>query len=364
VKTALILTTINVPTVLSLYRAHDPDVRFFVAFDKKTPPEAYSFCRQIPNLHAGLFEYSFACSDLIGWNTISRRNIALLEALKWGAELIVSCDDDNISLEYLYFHHFQKLFEHHEPFRLRDGLRLPVPAGANTGVPVNFDGIMARPHYGKWFDPGSLCFPTDGKPVVQRGFPQQLKPETKFAPVTDAKIGVAQGMILGDPDTSAIDRISRHPQVHQVSELLRSGLVTDPRETYAPLNSQNVAFVRQLAPCFFMVPSFGRYDDIYASLVAQRVMREWGYFVHYGQPFVWQERNIHNLLADLRKEQWGAERILDFAAWLDGFVLPKQVPAVEAMKILFTNLPDWMPEKGKLQELALAWCSDIEGVMK
>jgi hypothetical protein len=34
------------------------------------------------------------------------------------------------------------------------------------------------------------------------------------------------------------------------------------------------------------------------------------------------------------------------------------------MKIFFTNLPDWMPERGKLQELTLAWCSDIEGVMK
>ena len=98
-------------------------------------------------------------------------------------------------------------------------------------------------------------------------------------------------MILGDPDTSAVDRISRHPTVHQVSELLRAGIVTDPRECYAPLNSQNIAFVRELAPCFLMVPVFGRYDDIYASLLAQRVMREHNFHVHFGQPFVWQQRN-------------------------------------------------------------------------
>jgi hypothetical protein len=347
-KTALILTTINIPTVLSLYRAHDPDVRFFVAMDKKTPGEAYQFCNRLPNCvpivdgNVDLVTFrdrgGYACSDLIGWNTISRRNIALLEALKWGADVIVSIDDDNIPLDTCYFWHYEC---------------------ASLASP--FNGIQAK---SVWFDPGSLCFPADGKPVVQRGFPQQLPSWTKFAPVTGAKIGVAQGMILGDPDTSAVDRISRHPQVHQVSELLCAGIVTDPRETYAPLNSQNIAFIRELAPCFLMVPAFDRYDDIYAGLVAQRVMRASGHYVHFGMPFVWQQRNAHNLLADLRKEQWGAEHILDFAFWLDGFTLPKQVSAVEAMKIFFTNLPDWMPERGKLQELALAWCSDIEGVMK
>lgn len=355
-KTALILTTINVPTVLSLYRAHDPDVRFFVAVDRKTPEEAFNFCTyDVNNVRVCYLgeQEQYACSDLIGWNVIARRNIALLEALEWGAELIVSVDDDNMPLDSDYFARFQAPLCD-TPFS---------PAGS-------WSGIQAK---ATWFDPGSLCFPTDGKPVVQRGFPQQPgKVETAFAPVTGAKIGVAQGMILGDPDTSAVDRISRHPQVHQVSEILRAGIVTDPRETYAPLNSQNIAFIRELAPCFFMVPAFGRYDDIMAGLVAQRVMRERGLHVHYGQPFVWQQRNPHDLLKDLKAEQWGAEHILDFTSWLDGFVLPAsegqygpiKIRAVDAMKIFFTNLPDWMPDRGKLQELALAWCSDIEGVMK
>jgi Reversibly glycosylated polypeptide len=350
-QTALILTTINIPTVLSLYRAHDPDVRFFVAVDKKTPPEAWSFLEQFENLelvYGGAGQY--ACSDLIGWNQIARRNIALLEALEWGADVIVSIDDDNIPLDPDYFCCFRNILN--QEFLDANCFLVRRP----------FNGIQAK---ATWFDPGSLCFPTDGKPVVQRGFPQQLeRVETKFAPVTSVKIGVAQGMILGNPDTSGVDRLSRHPQVHQVSELLRSGVVTDPRETYAPLNSQNIAFTRDVAPCFLMVPAFGRYDDIYASLIAQRVMREHDLFVHYGQPFVWQQRNPHDLLKDLKAEQWGAEHILDFTAWLDGFILPKKVPAVEAMKILFTNLPDWMPERGKLQELALAWCSDCESVMK
>ena len=37
---------------------------------------------------------------LTGWNTDRRRNFALLEALKWGADLIVSVDDDMIPMNW------------------------------------------------------------------------------------------------------------------------------------------------------------------------------------------------------------------------------------------------------------------------
>lgn len=335
-KTALILTTINVPTVLSLYRAHDPDVRFFVAFDKKTHKEAYDFVETLSNAECTDYGYTWKCHNLIGHNTIARRNLALLAALEWGADVIVSIDDDNIPLARHYFWDYY------------DKLRAPM------GL---FNGIQAK---ATWFDPGSLCFPTDGKPVVQRGFPQQIKTWTKFAPVTNAKIGVAQGMILGDPDTSGVDRLSRHPQVHQVSELLRAGIVTDPRETYAPLNSQNIAFIRELAPAFLMVPSYKRGDDIYAGLVAQRIMRSKGYYVHYGQPFVLQERNPHDLLKDIAAEQWASEHILEFAAWLDAF--QDQDDVIGMLRVMATNLPKFIPSG--TQELWLAWLDDCEKVMK
>ncbi len=197
--------------------------------------------------------------------------------------------------------------------------------------------------------------------ACQRGYPQHLPPfPTTLHPVVDAQIGVAQGMILGDPDTSAIDRISKRPETHQLSELLRAGVITDPRDrTYAPLNSQNTAFLRELAPCFLMVPSYGRYDDIYASLVAQRVMRERGLCVHYGQPFVWQERNPHNLLKDLAQEQWGAEHIIEFAAWLDSF--NGVADAIPFLRLMATNLPSFIPPA--TQELWLAWLDDCEKVL-
>jgi hypothetical protein len=332
-KTALITTTVNIPTVLSLYRRLDPDVRFFVAveYDTRGGDDIQDWISELPNAQFVLGG-EYKCSDLIGWKTIARRNVALLAALEWGADVIISVDDDNIPIEFDYFSQFEARF---------------IMSGEWNSIKLST----------KWFDPASLVFPR----VVQRGFPQHApRYETKCVPVTDVKIGVAQGMILGDPDTSAVDRISQHPEVHQVSELLRAGIVTDPRECYAPLNSQNLAFVRELAPCFLMVPAFQRHDDIYAGLVAQRVMRELGYCVHYGQPFAYQQRNPHNLLADLRNEQWGAEHILELASWLDGFL--GQTDVIGFLRVMATNLPKFIPSG--TQELWLAWLEDCSKVLK
>jgi hypothetical protein len=356
-KTALILTTINVPTVLALYRRLDPSVRFFVACDEKTPKAAYGFCASIPDCEAyspdRQKELGWECSPLLGWNTIARRNIALLEALKWGAELIVSVDDDNLPMDNSYFMSYFELFDDKAYFY--DPSTPPIMWNRPwSGLAVGGSG---------WFDPGQLQFPTSGVPVCQRGFPQQFLGLQSFEPVVDARIGVAQGAILGDPDTSAIDRISRHPAVHQVSEVLRAGVVSDPSATWAPLNAQNIAFLRELAPCFLMVPQFGRYDDIFAGLLAQRVMRERNLYVHYGRPFVWQQRNSHDLVKDLKAELWGMEHAVEFADWLARETFAVNLSPLEMTQLLWKiekmlrHLPDGVAELGE------AWCRDCERAM-
>lgn len=339
-KTALICTTINVPTVLNLYRAHDPDVRFFVAMDKKTPKAAHAFVNAMDNA-VGVAEGSvyWKCSELIGWNTISRRNIALLEALKWGADVIVVIDDDNIPICRSdapgYFYYFDQLFAD-EPINC-------IQATSPTG----------------WFDVGQLLDPV----APHRGFPYTRRSEAVFSPIVNGRVGVAAGICLGDPDIDATTRIVAGPRVHRVSELLRAGIVVDPRQTWTVFNSQNTALVRELAPAFFMVPQWGRYDDIFGSLVVQRLMRERAQVVHFGQPYVWQQRNSHDFLRDLRAEQFGAECILDFTTWLESFTFTGKEAVADCMRIFFTNLPDWMPERGKIQEMVLAFCDDAESVL-
>jgi hypothetical protein len=288
-KIALVTTTINVPDVLKLYQQCNESVRVVVAMDRKSVdprPDLGQFVWLTP-----IKQEAWKCSDLIGWNCIQRRNIAFLEALSLGAEIIVSIDDDNIPMQRNYFDHYE------------------------FGLSSLFSGPMIKqPH--RWFDAGQFLFANGGKKVVQRGYPQEFKSEAFISFATRAKVGVMQGTCLGDPDTSAVDRTSQHPLVHQTSELLRTGFIVEGG-CYAPFNSQNVAILREFVPAFFLWPNAGRYDDIYASLLTQRVMREYDHHVHFGQPFVWQQRNSHNLIKDLRGEIDGMENIIHLAEVLD-----------------------------------------------
>lgn len=341
-KIALITTTINIPHVLKLYRACGPDVAFFVAGDQKTPHDGVE---QLADEVGGYFRYlapdqqtQWACSDLIGWNTKSRRNIAMLEALKWGADTVVVVDDDNIPMSTDYFDRFEMAL----------GSTFSGPA---VGEPAS------------WFDYGQWQFPRDGgAPVVQRGFPQQILSRDPVNSVVDARVGVAQGVVIGDPDTSAVDRMSRRPVVHQISELLKAGVVVNPTAKTV-FNSQNTAVVRELAPCFLLPTHlWDRYDDIFMSLITQRVMREKGFHLHVGPPLVWQARNPHNDLRDLKSEIWGMEHIVEFAKVLDDMDLG-QAPVVNQVRLIFSRLKNctWMPPG--VSELGLAWCEDVEKVL-
>lgn len=330
-KIALVTTTINVPHVLRLYRALDPTVRFFVAGDlhNKNTLAIEQFFDDFPNaVYLGAEtqrHLGYECSEPISWKCIQRRNIATLEALKWGADLIVSVDDDNIPLG-KYFSEFDF---------------------------ANHTGIRAVPPNGWWSVYGA--FP-------HRGFPIGVNIGTAYDFVVGAKVGVAAGICLGDPDIDAYTRLSQAPFAHEVGEVTRAGYIVDPAMTRTVFNSQNTAFVRELAPAMFMLPGVGRYDDIFASLICQRVMRDRGYVTHFGLPFVWQQRNQHNLINDLKAEIFGMEHIVEFAEWLDSLDL-STTSVLDAVRGIYTLMSalDWMPQQAR--EAGLAWCSDLEGVL-
>ena len=341
-KTALITTTINVPEVLRLHRAIDPDVAFFVAGDEKTPHgQLHALLRAdlsnatyyTPNTQRGR---EYACSDLIGFNCIQRRNIALLEALRWGADIIVSVDDDNLPVDEAYFSWFRTLLDS-----------------------LSWNGLSVT---APWFDPGQLLLP----PAPHRGLPIDAQTRFEVRPVTQAKVGVAAGLCLGDPDVGAITRIALGPTVTSVSELGRNGVVFTSREaSWTVFNSQNTAFIRELAPALFMPPGIGRYDDIVASLVCQRVMRERGLSVHFGPPFIWQQRNAHDLRKDLRDEAWGVENIGRVAIALDEVTSMTSFSVLDSVRHIYERLGgtnQLLPEISV--KAALAFCDDVEKVLK
>jgi hypothetical protein len=340
VKVALVTTTIHVPAVLALYRRLDPSVEFFVAKDLKTPTGAIGFCAGLPNCHV-IEGDEWACSELIGWNTCGRRNIAFLEALKWGADVVVTVNDDDLPIDEDYFRNFRAIWDPTLIFH-----RCP------------FNGIEVSSQTG-WFDPGSLLIPS----ARHRGFPITHQSSLHCAPVIDAKVGVAVGLLVGMPDVDATTRIENPGlRVHQTSKLLDAGVVVAP-STRTVFNSENTALLREFVPAFFHMPGVGRHDDILASLVVQRVMRDRGYRVHLGQPYCWQERNPHSLLVDLKSEIFGMERTVEFADWLDAQIAYQGGTVLGDVRIIYQAMRDeltWMPEIA--WRAGLAFLDDCERI--
>jgi hypothetical protein len=343
-KIALITTTINIPTVLQLYRAYDPDVRFFVALDKNTSEEACNFIAyDLENTHSIYYsiylrqQAHWKCSELIGFNCIQRRNIALLEALKWGADIIISIDDDNIPLS--------------------DYTAFVYPLAS-----LRWDGIQAIPA-SNWLNIGGFTHPY----FLQRGIPKYegYGEFAHIAPITNAKVGVAQGICFGDPDCSAQSRISGQPRVRQPNIELSSGLLFKPTQNrWTVFNTQSTAMIRQLAPAWFCPPALGRFDDIVASLICQRIMRETGHVIRFGPPFFYQQRNPHDLQKDLAEERWGTENIERVVQELEGLSCLYECESVYSMCLhIWRALEDcpWFPQRAV--QAALAFLEDVEPLL-
>lgn len=336
-KIALCTTTIHVPHALKLLRKCSPDVMFFITGDRKSPDlEITTLLEGVPNhMYFGVdwrLVKQWKCQHLIGFNTLARRNIAFLEALKWGADAIIAWDDDNIPITADYFLPFRAYAQ--QPF---SGLRV---SGARN-----------------WFDPGQLLVPM----VKHRGYPASIARTMFVQHSENARIGVAAGLVLGDPDIDAVTRIATSPDVQSVSEIGRAGVVVDINN-WTVFNSQNTCVIRELMPAWFMMPNVGRHDDIYASLIVQRVARERGLHIHFGQPFTYQQRNEHDLLLDLKAEISGMENTTKLADLLDSIIL-KGRSVIEDTRTIYQTLLhcSFIPEASA--RAGLAWLEDCETVL-
>lgn len=343
-RTALITTTINVPTVLELYRQHGPDVAFFVAGDQKSPHDdvraflaakcATGFESQKQAVGAHYVhpdeQKRWKSSELFGWNTIQRRVFALLAAIEWGADVIVSIDTDDFPTSPSHF------------VNIEDAFKWP------------YSGLELRTNSG-WVDPGSLIEP----PMSHRGIPHRLD-RFYVHPAIERKVGVVASTVLGSCDISAFDRMTGLIKRHSASELAGSGAIVDPSKSWTLFNSEAIAFRRELAPAVMVLPFVGRADDLFASMIAQRLMRETGHVVRLGSPAVWHEREDRNILPDLKNEVFCQEHIEHFAACLDALVL-QEGSAIERLRWIWNCMPKWMPDR--TVEAALAWLDDCEAVL-
>lgn len=302
-KYALVTTTINTPHNLKDYvediiKFEHKEVIVVVAGDIKTPPEVEDFCEKLTKNFGVKVLYLTpedqalrypAYSDFLGWNTIQRRNIAILTAYHAGADVIITIDDDN----------FLKSEDYITKHGVLNERTITEIVESNSG----WYNICRRMRSSC----GSAFYPR-GYSVSERGnFDGRIQSE--LLPVRSV---VNAGLWLGDPDIDAVTRLAINPKIENIS--------TTPfalaKDTYCPFNSQNTAIHRDAIPAYCMISGVGRYDDIVSSYFVKRIADHLGHAIRFGAPVVEQQRNAHNLWKDLDSERLGMQLTDRLVEWL------------------------------------------------
>ncbi len=275
----IVSTSIYEPTEATVKFCQKNDWQFIMVADKKTPVASYkNLEKQYP--HFKFFsceeqELSYpSLSAAIGWNSIDRRNIGFVEALRRGAEIIATVDDDNIPYESW-------------------GKNLLVGKEAEVDVYTTDQDF---------FDPLSVR----NIPVWHRGYPIQCmskRQENTYKGKKKVLVHVQADLWDGDPDIDAIAREMYKPNVKFEN--------FDPYTTdkLSPFNSQNTFLHKSVFPNYMCIPHIGRMDDIWGGYLLQMLQDT---NIVYCRPSVYQERNPHQFMIDFNGELIGYTDTLNF----------------------------------------------------
>lgn len=283
-KKIIVCTTINSPTEAIEKYDEMSDWHLVVVGDQKTPKN-YSLKNGLYLSPEDQIKMSSELSDLIGWNCIQRRNFGLLHSFNLGADIICTVDDDNIPLD-------------------------------NWGKELLINSKVTLKQYNVTdiaFDPiGS----TNYKNLWHRGFPLELIPNRKYDNKSNIEIipDIQADFWNGDPDIDALCRLEHKPECK-----FEDGYFPFTSNKFSPFNSQNTFINRKAAMDYFLFPHIGRMDDIWA---AYYVLSK-GHKVVYNKATVYQNRNVHNLIDDMKKEYIGYENNLSLLS--DLYVNPDSI---------------------------------------
>jgi hypothetical protein len=289
-KKVIVTTTINSPTKAIHKFESMTDWELVVIGDLKTPKD-YKLKRGIYVTPEEQERYDKQLSDAIGWNCIQRRNFGLLWAHDLKADIVAVVDDDNIPLD-----------------GWGEDLLLGRTVEVNyyeTELPA-FDSIGATNH----------------KHIWHRGFPLQLIPKRDYFNKSKKQItaDVQADFWNGDPDIDAICRMEHAPEC-----TFEDKFFPISANKLSPFNSQNTFLNGTLLKDYFLFPHVGRMDDIWASYYVQAKNN---CKVVFGKASVYQERNPHDLVKDMKQEYIGYENNLKIVQELplDADALLKYLP--------------------------------------
>ncbi|MHC4426042.1 MAG: hypothetical protein ACYSYV_08105 [Planctomycetota bacterium] len=268
----IVTTTIN-PVTDAIKRFDALSGWHLVVIGDKKTPKPYRLAGGTYVSPEEQHEYDRQLSDAIGWNCIQRRNFGLLWAHDMGADIVAVVDDDNIP----YGDWGQDLM-------------------VGRGVEVNYYETELPA-----FDPVGA---TNEENIWHRGYPLQLVPKRDYSKSVERilKPDIQADFWNGEPDVDAICRMEHAPECQ-----FDPSLFPIASNKIAPFNSQNTFMSGALLKDYFLFPHIGRMDDIWASYYLQAK----GHKVVYGKPSVYQARNEHDLIEDMKQEYLGYENNLN-----------------------------------------------------
>lgn len=276
----IVITTINEPTAATIKYCRKTDWYVIIVGDLLTPHQMYKALESAyKNVHYLTPEYQESnykeLSDIIGWNTIIRRNIGFIEAYKLGAKVIATVDDDNIPYEDW-------------------GKTLLVDKDVELDYYVSDNGV---------FDPLSIM---NDNTIWHRGYPIEYLQDRfniEYRGKINRKVLVQADLWDGDPDIDAITRLIYKPTVKfNITEPYCSNAIS-------PFNSQNTFLSRSAFPCYAILPFIGRMQDIWGSYLLQE---SFPCSVAYNKASVFQDRNKQDLITNLNDEMIGYRNTLKF----------------------------------------------------
>lgn len=272
---AIVTTTINRPTEAIKKFSEFSEYKLYVVGDLKTPHEFYENYKKIDYIHPDFQQNEYKeLSELIGWNNIQRRNIGFVHAIREGAEVIISVDDDNVPLENWNNCLIDKEIE------------------ADLFESYLYDPMLQTNHKEYW----------------HRGYPpQMLSSREKFNQVNKhkEKVKVHVGLWKGIPDVDAFSKL-----IYGENELdlfLNFSFFAK----IGVFNSQNTWLARDIMPYYCAFPHADRMDDIWGGIVLQKLQN---ISIYYNDVTVLHDRNYHDTFSDLNREIDGyrlTEKILE-----------------------------------------------------
>lgn len=270
---AIVTTTINKPTK-AILKFSNMGIPMIIVGDLKTPHELYTSLPNVTYLSPEYQQQNYSeLSNVIGWNTIQRRNIGFVEAYNRGYEIIATVDDDNVPYD-------------------NWGKNLLINKPTEVDMYSTNGGV---------FDPLHI---TNYPHLWHRGFPIENVPFRKSEYLgKEIIIPLIQSDLWdGDPDIDSICRLTYKP-ICKFQNIKPFSTIQ-----LTPFNSQNTFIHRSILPHYMVIPNIGRMDDIWGSYIAQHLTK---CPVVFNQATVYQERNPQSLITNMFNEMEGYKNTLN-----------------------------------------------------